>query len=286
MESRQQLPATSSASYFTNPLYSPATDDGDANADALSENHQDKLLPTRPSNLNLLDASLLVSATAQHQEAIFDIQLDNCIDESAAAAAASESQQANDQNGRKSGSTGNASPPLPPSSVSAVAAEWDRAVSSGEKDLDTGHSEWPLQLLKMVVYNATFVLILSLAVSVKAITLLMTSMIAADRPLKLCINNVTAPTMNPPIFPLNEALSGNASSPIYASFSLRYEPASLQRIAWLWALLFATSAPYFFSYFRSLRICFFRNFAVPQRATILTVSGGGGYGGNILTQKF
>lgn len=241
------LPTNSS--YFTNPLYSPTSE-------------EDALEGQRPSTLPLtmrtLDPNLLVSATAHHQEVIFDIQLEDVIDKAAESQQTSENEQTND-----------AKKDIP-LSVSGVAAEWDKAVSSGEKDLDVGLSEWPLQLLKMIVYNVTFVLILSLAVGTKAITLLMTSMISANRPMKLCINNVTGPTMNPPIFPIIEE-NGNAS--VYASFSLVYEPESVQRIAWLWCLLFAATAPYFFSYFRSLRICFFRNFAVPQRATILTVSG-------------
>lgn len=165
--------------------------------------------------------------------------------------------------------------PTKVTAAASVATEWwDKARTSGEKDLDQGFSEWPLQLLKVMVYNLTFILILLLAVSSKAVTLLMTSMVVADRSMSLCITRSTQNASNvQPYIPIDEG-EQEEDNDVQAkgNYTLRYGPDSVHRIAWLWALLFAAAAPYVFAFGRSVRICYFRSSRVPTRATTVTVS--------------
>ena len=166
-------------------------------------------------------------------------------------------------------------PPIKVTPAASVATEWwDKARTSGEKDLDQGFSEWPLQLLKVMVYNLTFILILLLAVSSKAVTLLMTSMVVADRSMSLCITRSTQNASNvQPYIPIDGG-EEEEDNDVQAkgNYTLRYGPDSVHRIAWLWALLFAAAAPYVFAFGRSVRICYFRSSRVPTRATTVTVS--------------
>src|SRR5699024_4935168 len=56
------------------------------------------------------------------------------------------------------------------------------------------------------------------------------------------------------------------------TYTLEYGENSVHRIAWLWCLYFATITPYVFAFGRSVRICCFKKFSIPQGKTVVTVS--------------
>ena len=136
---------------------------------------------------------------------------------------------------------------------------WDKATTSPENDQDKMHSDRSIQWLKILVYNITFAVILVFGIASKCLTLLMTSMIHANRSIPICSSNNTRTLIDPPL---------NVSN----SYSVIYEAPSVHRIAWLWCLYFATITPYLLAFGRSVRICYFKKFSIPKISTTIIVS--------------
>lgn len=140
-------------------------------------------------------------------------------------------------------------------------APWDKPVTSPDNQDHNISSDWPIQLLKIVVYVVIFMAVLVSSVISTILTLLMTSMTQPDRSIPICLQNVS-------FYPIEPPLAANESS-----YSVQYRTTdSVHRVAWLWCLYFATITPSLLAFARSVRICCFKTFSFPSWTTSLTVS--------------
>lgn len=133
---------------------------------------------------------------------------------------------------------------------------WDVFVVSPNQDEDeTAESksiELILKFLKAITYLVTFIVVLGCAALSKSIVLLMTSMIRPRKVVTIC----------------NQGVPGLERDKHYQTQFNLDDP---ERISWIWALLFVLITPEVFTLFRSARMCIFKSYRRPSKATFLTV---------------
>ncbi|XP_059350344.1 chitin synthase chs-2-like isoform X1 [Daphnia carinata] len=98
--------------------------------------------------------------------------------------------------------------------------------------------EMTVKIFKVVAYLLTFVVVLSAGVISKGTVLFMTSQIKPGRSTEYCTRR--------------------------AGRSFQAHLSEDERVSWMWALLFSFVIPEFFMWFRSSRICFFRQWKRPR----------------------
>lgn len=134
--------------------------------------------------------------------------------------------------------------------------KWDVFVVSPNQDEDeTAESksiELILKFLKAITYLVTFVVVLVCAAMSKSIVLLMTSMIRPRKVVNIC----------------NQGIPGLERDKHYQTQFNLDDP---ERISWIWALFFVLITPEVFTLFRSARMCIFKSYRRPSKATFLTV---------------
>lgn len=154
-----------------------------------------------------------------------------------------------------------ADPTQPPPPVDRSSRLWNLFVTLPPPDEDeTRNSPWveiSIKWLKVFAYIFTFLVVLTFAVLSKSLTLLMTSMVQPDRSIAIC-NNDPSYIIHPPLDHDKQ-------------YTVEYLAKGVERISWLWCLYFATVAPYVFTFFRSVRICYFKAYAGFTFKTFATV---------------
>lgn len=107
--------------------------------------------------------------------------------------------------------------------------------------------EISVKILKVVAYIIAFVVVLAGGVASKASMLFMTSQIRKDRALTYCNRDLGRDKHFVVVLPDEE------------------------RIAWMWAILIAFAVPEVGALIRSVRICFFKSWRVPQKSHFVFV---------------
>jgi chitin synthase len=129
-------------------------------------------------------------------------------------------------------------------------------VTPSDDEDETLSSKWIeiiLKFLKIITYIITFFVILSCAVLSKGIVLFMTSIIRPNRTVSLC----------------NHGIPGLERDKKYFAVFQYDDP---ERIVWIWSLFFILIVPEIMTLFRSARICTFKSYKIPEKATFVTVS--------------
>lgn len=133
---------------------------------------------------------------------------------------------------------------------------WDVFVVTPSDDEDeTLSSKWievVLKGLKIVTYFITFFIVLLSAVASKGIVLFMTSVIRPNRTVALC----------------SQSIPGLERDKKYQAVFVPDDP---ERIVWIWALFFVLIIPEVMTLFRAARICVFKSYRRPTKATFLIV---------------
>ena len=109
-------------------------------------------------------------------------------------------------------------------------------------------------MLKLITYLITFTIVLSCGVLSKSIVLFMTSMVRSNRTVPVCA----------------QSIPGLERDKKYIAI---FQPDDPERIVWIWSLFIVLIVPELMTLFRSVRICTFKSYRIPSKATFLTVSG-------------
>lgn len=107
--------------------------------------------------------------------------------------------------------------------------------------------ELTAKILKIIAYILTFVLVLCGGVVAKGCVLFMSAQLKRDRKVQYCNKDLARDKQFIAIIPEEE------------------------RIAWMWALMFAFAVPEIGALIRSARICFFKSWKLPQKSHFLFI---------------
>lgn len=127
-----------------------------------------------------------------------------------------------------------------------------------DETLDSEYIDLFIKFLKILAYLVVFGVVLFCATFSKSVILLGTSMIKVNRSIPICNHDRGV-----------EQFAEFDRTRRYVAFIGEED---LERIVWIWCLLFMIMSADVWTFGRSLRICVFKNYKVPKLTTFLMVS--------------